>query len=85
MLNHRIRGLLFHKKKYILSGNWLLFFGKSIQRHPDRLRVDGRPKRIKKFAFTNVFVYNRLRVDGAYGVLRPRILLVLLTLYGKMT
>ena len=34
MLNHRIRGLLFHYKKK-LSGNWLLFFGKSIQRHPD--------------------------------------------------
>ena len=27
--------------------------------------VDGRPKHIKKFAFTSVFVYNRLRVDGA--------------------
>ena len=26
-----------------------------------RLRVDGRPKRIKKFAFTSVCVYNRLR------------------------
>ena len=25
----------------------------------------GRPKRIKKFAFTSVCVYNRLRVDGA--------------------
>ena len=36
MLNHRIRGLLFHYKKK-LSGNWLLFFGKSIQRHPDSL------------------------------------------------
>ena len=34
MLNHRIRGLLFHYKKK-LSGNWLLFFCKSIQRHPD--------------------------------------------------
>ena len=34
VLNHRIGGLLFHYKK-ILSGNWLLFFGKSIQRHPD--------------------------------------------------
>ena len=31
-----------------------------------RLRVDGRPKRIKKFAFTIVCVYNRLRVDGTY-------------------
>ena len=30
-----------------------------------RLRVDGRSKRIKKFAFTIVCVYNRLRVDGA--------------------
>ena len=26
---------------------------------------DGRAKRIKKFAFTSVCVYNRLRVDGA--------------------
>ena len=33
----------------------------------DRLRVDGRPKRIKKFAFTIVCIYNRLRVDGASG------------------
>ena len=30
-----------------------------------RLRVEGRPKRIKKFAFTIVCVYNRLRVEGA--------------------
>ena len=30
-----------------------------------RLRVDGSSKRIKKFAFTIVCVYNRLRVDGA--------------------
>ena len=29
------------------------------------LRVDGRPKRIKTFAFTSVCVYNRLRVDVA--------------------
>ena len=34
-----------------------------------RLRVDGRSKRIKKFAFTIVCVYNRLRVDGALGCL----------------
>ena len=27
--------------------------------------MDGRPKRIKKFAFTSICVYNRLRVDGA--------------------
>ena len=29
--------------------------------------MDGRPKRIKKFAFTIVCVYNRLPVDGASG------------------
>ena len=35
MLNHRIRGLLFHYKKKLLFGNyWFLFFGKSIQKHP---------------------------------------------------
>ena len=27
--------------------------------------MDGRPKRIKKFALASVCVYNRLRVDGA--------------------
>ena len=36
MLNHRIRGLLFHYKKIkLLFCNWLLFFVKSIQKHPD--------------------------------------------------
>ena len=30
-----------------------------------RLRVDGRPKCVKKFAFTSVCVYNGLCVDGA--------------------
>ena len=34
MLNHRIRGLLFHyKKNYFAIGFY--FFGKSIQKHPD--------------------------------------------------
>ena len=41
MLNHRIRGLLFHYKKKKLCGNWLLFFGKSIQRHPDSVCEPG--------------------------------------------
>ena len=35
MLNHRIRGLLFHYKKKLLFSNWFLFFGKSIQKHRD--------------------------------------------------
>ena len=34
-----------------------------------RLRVDGRRKRMKKFAFTSVCVYNRLRVGGALAFL----------------
>ena len=34
-----------------------------------RLRVDGRPNCIKKFAFTSVCVYNRLCVDGALNSL----------------
>ena len=34
--------------------------------------MDGRPKRIKKFAFTSVCVYNRLRVDGAKEIRHTR-------------
>ena len=35
MLNHRIRGLLFHYKKTIYFAIGFYFFGKSIQKHPD--------------------------------------------------
>ena len=35
MLNHRIRGLLFHYKKIVILQLAPLFFGKSIQKHPD--------------------------------------------------
>ena len=35
-----------------------------------RLRADGRSKRIKKFAFTIVCVYNRLRVDRVLGAVK---------------
>ena len=34
--------------------------------------MDGRPKRLKKFAFTIVWVYNRLRVDEALVLLRAK-------------
>ena len=34
MLNHRIRGLLFHFKKIVIFIGFY-FFGKSIQKHPD--------------------------------------------------
>ena len=37
-----------------------------------RLREDGRPNCLKKFAFTIVCVYNRLRVDGALVLLRAK-------------
>ena len=40
--------------------------------------MDGRPKRIKKFAFTSVCVYNRLRVDGASVVIDCIILLFII-------
>ena len=33
-----------------------------------RLRVDGRPKRIRKFTFTIVCVYNRLHVECGRGI-----------------
>ena len=40
MLNHRIRGLLFHDKKIaILQLASTYFFGKSIQKHPDSVCV----------------------------------------------
>ena len=35
MLNHRIRGLLFHSKKNVILQLASIFFGKSIQKHPD--------------------------------------------------
>ena len=35
MLNHRIRGLLFHYKKNCYFAIGFYFFGKSIQKHPD--------------------------------------------------
>ena len=35
MLNHRIRGLLFHYKENCYFAIGLYFFGKSIQKHPD--------------------------------------------------
>ena len=36
-----------------------------------RFRVDRRPKRIKKYAFTSVCVFNRFRVDGALSPISP--------------
>ena len=35
MLNHRIRGLLFHYKKNCYFATGFYFLGKSIQKHPD--------------------------------------------------
>ena len=55
-----------HRRRFQIYPFWRAFstlcvYGERFH----RLRVDGRPKRIKKFAFTSVCVYNRLRVDGA--------------------
>ena len=35
MLNHRIRGLLFHYKQIVILQLASIFLGKSIQKHPD--------------------------------------------------
>ena len=41
MLNHRIRGLLFHHKKRCYFAIGFYFFGKSIQKHPDSVFENG--------------------------------------------
>ena len=54
-----------HKRRFQIYPLWRAFSNLCVYGERfHRLRVDGRPKRIKKFAFTSVCVYNRLRVDG---------------------
>ena len=128
MLNHRIRGLLFHYKKNCYFAIGFYFLGKSIQKHPDSVCENGvnneqtvrayyvKPlnerliilhqknpvilasifyfifiRRFVQFSHSCSFCIRRYSPCckpvklGHYGVLRPRILRVLLTLYGKMT
>ena len=55
-----------HRRRFQIYPLWRAFSNLCVYGERfHRLRVDGRPKRIKKFAFTSVCVYNRLRVDGA--------------------
>ena len=55
-----------HKRRFQIYPLWRAFSNLCVYGERfHRLRVDGRRKRIKKFAFTSVCVYNRLRVDGA--------------------
>ena len=55
-----------HKPRFQICPLWRAFSNLCVYGERfHRLRVDGRPKRIKKFAFTSVCIYNRLRVDGA--------------------
>ena len=55
-----------HKRRFQIYPLWRAFSNLCVYGERfHRLRVDGRPKRIKKFAFTSVCVYNRLRADGA--------------------
>ena len=55
-----------HKRRFQIYPLWRAFTNLCVYGERfHRLRVDGRPKRTKKFAFTSVCVYNRLRVDGA--------------------
>ena len=60
-----------HERRFQIYPLWRAFSNLCVYSERfHRLRVDGRPKRIKKFAFTSVCVYNRLRVDGALAILR---------------
>ena len=62
-----------HKRSFQIYLLWRAFSNLCVYGERfHRLRVDGRPKRIKKFAFTSVCVYNRLRVDGALDGGRDR-------------
>ena len=57
---------IWHKQRFQIYPLWRAFSNLCVYGERfHRLRVDGRPKRIKKFAFSSVCVYNRLRVDGA--------------------
>ena len=55
-----------HRRRFQIYPLWRAFSNLCVygeRFHP--LRVNGKPKRIKKFAFTIVCVYNRLPVDAA--------------------
>ena len=55
-----------HKRRFQIYPLWRAFSNLCVYGERfHRLRVDGRPKRIKMFPFTSVCIYNRLRVDGA--------------------
>ena len=57
-----------HRRRFQIYPLWRAFSNLCVYGERfHRLRVDGRPKRIKKFPFTSVCVDNRLRVDGAWG------------------
>ena len=73
MFSQRLRKYTFtavhtktHERRFQIYPLWRAFSNLCVYGERfHRLRVDGRPKRIKKFAFTSVYVYNRLRVEGA--------------------
>ena len=68
-----------HRRRFQVHPLWRAFSNLCVYGERfHRLRVDGRPKRIKKFAFTSVCVYNRLRVDGAVVVIDCIILLFII-------
>ena len=55
-----------HRRRFQIYPLWIAFSNLCVYGERfHRLRVDGRPKHIKKFAITSVCIYNRLRVDGA--------------------
>ena len=61
-----------HKRRFQIYPLWRAFSNLCVYGERfHRLRVEGRPKRIKKFAFTSVCVYSRLRVDRALDIDHP--------------
>ena len=59
-----------HRRRFQIYSLWRVFSNLCVYGERfHRLRVDGRPKRIKKFAFTSVCVYNRLRAFSELQIL----------------
>ena len=54
MLNHQIRGLLFHYKNYCYFAIGFYFFGKSIKKHPDSLCENDNNNKVNVCAHYNI-------------------------------
>ena len=53
MLNHRIRGLLFHYKQIVILQLASIFLGKSIQKHPDSVVENVQDQNVRGYYMSN--------------------------------